>query len=74
MDKIQPLKQQFKINEDEGWVPDQIRERVRSEDNFTNCKGYYLTTDKIYPDTHFLNDGCGELAHNNIKVGKPLKE
>lgn len=31
---IQPLKQQFKINEDAGFVQDQILERVRSESNF----------------------------------------
>ena len=42
MNPIQPLKQQFKIDEDKGFVPDQILERVRSEDNYTWSKGYPL--------------------------------
>lgn len=39
---IQPLKPQFKIDEDKGFIADQIKERVNSEDNYTNCKGYPL--------------------------------
>lgn len=40
---IQPLRSNWKLDEDAGFIPDQIRERVRSEDNYTNCKGYPLT-------------------------------
>jgi hypothetical protein len=40
MPPIQSLKPQFKIDEDAGFVQDQIKERVRSEDNYTYCKGY----------------------------------
>ena len=40
---IQPLKPNWKIDEDSGVaVVDQILERVRSEDNYTNCKRYPL--------------------------------
>lgn len=39
---IQPLKPNWKIDEDAGFVPDQIRERVRSEDNYTWGKGFPL--------------------------------
>lgn len=40
---IQPLRQSFSINEDSAIsVQEQIRERVRSEDNYTHCKGYPL--------------------------------
>jgi len=44
MNPIQPLKQQFKIDEDKGFVKDQILERCRSEDNYTHCKGFPLTS------------------------------
>lgn len=40
MNAIEPLRKNWKINEDQGFVHDQIRERVRSEDNYTHCKGY----------------------------------
>lgn len=40
---ILPLKKNWKIDEDSSIHPiDQIRERCRSEDNYTNCKGYPL--------------------------------
>lgn len=42
MNTIQPLKPQFKIDEESGYIPDQIRERVRSEDIYTWAKGYPL--------------------------------
>lgn len=42
MPPIQPLKKKWKIDEDAGFVPDQIRERVRSEDNYTFAKNYPL--------------------------------
>lgn len=35
-----PLKTSFKINEDEGNVPEQIQNRVNSESWYTHCKGY----------------------------------
>lgn len=48
---IQPLKTEFKIDEEKGFVPDQIKSRVNSEDWYTNCKRYPLTEteDKIDP-------------------------
>lgn len=39
---IQPLKTTFKIDEDVGDVPEQIKNRVESEDNYTWCKNYPL--------------------------------
>lgn len=42
MKPIQPLKDHWKIEEDKGYVPDQIKERVNSEDWYTHCKGYPL--------------------------------
>lgn len=39
---IQPLRNGWKIEEDKGFVPDQIIERVQSEDWYTFCKGYPL--------------------------------
>lgn len=39
---IQPLRNNWKIDEDKGFVIDQIKERVNSEDNYTWCKGYPL--------------------------------
>jgi len=38
--EIKPLKQNWKINEDLGFVPDQIRDRVNSESNYVWAKGY----------------------------------
>lgn len=40
--QIQPLRDHWKIDEDRGFVPDQIKERVDSEDWYTHCKGYPL--------------------------------
>lgn len=37
-----PLKNNWKINEDKGFVPDQIQQRVDAEDNYTWAKGYPL--------------------------------
>lgn len=37
---IQPLKTQFKIDEDKGYVPDQIQDRVNSESNYEWAKGF----------------------------------
>jgi hypothetical protein len=42
MKKYQSLKNNWKINEDIGFVPDQIKNRVDSEDNYTYCKGFPL--------------------------------
>lgn len=40
---IYPLKQNWRIDEDSSVdVQTQIKERVNSEDNYTNCKGYPL--------------------------------
>ena len=39
---IPPLRDNWSIKEDEGWVPDQILARVNSEDNYTNAKGFPL--------------------------------
>lgn len=39
---IQPLKPQFKLDEDKGFVPEQIKDRVNSEDNYTWAKNYPL--------------------------------
>ena len=39
---IQPLKNNWKISEDAGWIPDQIKDRVNSEDNYSWSKGYPL--------------------------------
>lgn len=35
-----PLQNNWSINEDYGFVPDQIKDRVNSEDNYTWAKGY----------------------------------
>lgn len=43
---IQPLKTSWKIDEQQGNVKEQILDRVNSEDNYTNCKGYYVTEKK----------------------------
>lgn len=40
--QIQPLRQQFKLDEDLGFIQDQIKERVQSEDNYTWAKGWPL--------------------------------
>ncbi len=37
---IQSLKTEFRINEDLGYVPDQIKDRVNAESWYTSCKGY----------------------------------
>ena len=42
MREIQPLKDNWSIKEDEGWVADQIKNRVNSEDNYTNARGFPL--------------------------------
>lgn len=48
MQIIQPLKTPWKIDEDKGFVADQIKDRVNSEDNYTWCKGYpIIKTDDI---------------------------
>jgi len=39
---IAPLKSPWAIDEDAGFVPDQIKARVDSEDWYTHCKGYPL--------------------------------
>ncbi len=39
---IQPLKISFSIDEDKGYVSDQIKSRVDSEDNYTWGKGFPL--------------------------------
>lgn len=54
MELAQPLKPQFKINEDEGFVQDQIKNRVNSEDNYTWCKNYPLIKSE---------DITGKLGH-----------
>lgn len=40
MQIIQPLKDNWSIDEDEGFVQDQIKDRVNSEDNYTWAKGF----------------------------------
>ena len=40
MKTIYPLKDNWKIDEDKGFVADQIKQRVDSEDWYTHCKGY----------------------------------
>ena len=40
MRTYQPLKNNWKIDEDKGFVSDQIKERVDSESWYTYCKGY----------------------------------
>ncbi len=42
MNPIQPLKNNWKVDEDLGFVADQIKERVRTEDNYTWAKNYPL--------------------------------
>lgn len=37
-----PLEPSWKINEDQGFVPDQIKSRVDTEDLYTWAKGYPL--------------------------------
>ena len=41
---IAPLKQTWKL-EDNIYYKDRIAERVNSEDNFTHCRGYPLTSE-----------------------------
>lgn len=36
--QIQPLKPNFSVDEDKGFVPDQIKERVNSEAWYEYCK------------------------------------
>lgn len=43
---IQPLTNDWSISEDKGFVPDQIKERVNSEDNYTWAKNYPLIKSK----------------------------
>lgn len=38
----QPFRNPYKINEDAGFVQDQIQDRVNSEDNYIWAKGYPL--------------------------------
>lgn len=40
---IPPLKSEFKLDYD-GDVPQQILDRVQSEDNFTHSRGFALTS------------------------------
>lgn len=40
MQLIKPLKPEFKIDEDKGFVQEQIKDRVNSESWYTSCKGY----------------------------------
>jgi hypothetical protein len=40
MKTIYPLKDNWRIDEDKGFVADQIKQRVDSEDWYTHCKGY----------------------------------
>lgn len=41
MPPIQPLKENWRVDEDSSIHPvDQIKERVRSESWYTSCKGY----------------------------------
>lgn len=40
MQIIKPLKSHFKIDKDKGFVQDQIKDRVNSEDNYTWAKGF----------------------------------
>lgn len=42
MNTIQPLRNKFVLDEDRGFVRDQIQQRVNSEDNFTWCKNFPL--------------------------------
>ncbi len=43
---IYPLKDNWKIDEDKGFVADQIEARMDSESWYTNCKGYYNIKEK----------------------------
>ena len=43
---IQPLRNSFKINEDKGYVPDQIKDRVNSESNYEWAKGFPIIRSK----------------------------
>ncbi len=45
MNTTQPLKDHWKIDEDKGFVADQIKARVDSEDWYTHCKGYPIIKD-----------------------------
>lgn len=51
MKTIYPLKPNWKINEDEGFVADQIKNRCDAEDNYTWGKNYQLTSyeDNVEP-------------------------
>ena len=42
MPTIQPLKNGWRIDENKGFVADQIKDRVNAEDNYTWAKGYPL--------------------------------
>lgn len=46
MPPIQPLKDNWRVDEDAGFIQDQIKERVRSEDWYTQCKGYPIIRTK----------------------------
>ena len=48
MRTIQPLKQNWKLDED-GDTAQQIKDRVNSEDNYTHCKGYFLVEFRDIP-------------------------
>jgi hypothetical protein len=55
---IQPLKSNWKINEDKGYVPDQIKERVNSESNYEWSKKpieVYKTCEGIKNDITWRN-------------------
>ena len=43
---IQPLKTPWRIDEQQGNVKEQIRDRVNSEDNYTWAKGYPIIRTK----------------------------
>jgi hypothetical protein len=42
MPTIAPLKNGWRVDENKGFVADQIKSRVDSEDWYTHCKGYPL--------------------------------
>lgn len=42
MPTIQPLKNGWRVDENKGFVADQIKDRVNSEDLYTWAKGYPL--------------------------------
>jgi len=39
---IEPLRKNWRVEEDRGFVADQIKARVNAEDNYTWAKGYPL--------------------------------